>query len=879
MSTPPPLAQSDVEDTAKTDNSTYRNPVPAFTSKPALDIHDTPLFHQLIGIIQEQNVTAKEQREILKGVKKVMERLEEKIDCRSMERSVGRRKHRRQPGDSNSVETESHSESGQEPTAEPPTNPMHEAIQKLSAVTETVKDTLGNMKDTLLDHGKKFDVLIKDAIKDDQPYDEKKLDDESTCTALFEMAMTKTKEEVDEWIKRMDVSLVFIALFSAVLTAFIVPATQNLFPSSNNTPGNPAGPPPLVPKISAQNVCVSYYLSLIVAIVDAVLSVLGRQWMSKLTNRPEGNTYKERLLRHVERERLAKPYLRLLVEGLNGLLLLSIGLFVYGLLSQIWNLSGSFEEVAPRLLATWVLGLLLSLGILGVVLGANAHALVYEASPFGGPSSRLLFRSAGRMAKYYEPWMVRVGRLANGLDGTYQNRVWAFRRIVPFVGRVIASPLWLSSLLVANWRVGLELNDKKKLLTTYMDLIAEASDPKLLERAVASFSYVEWLKGGGQSQESVDRLKKTWNRLTATDTSVRVRETLRVRIAPFVKFCADYHMKINGGVMQSIISTYHTPTRLQAEVYYASFADNNADLRPLAALPFEECIARVLCSYTHKGKLGDRERIFDLAEEHCKDLLQEGKVDDVTRILSHVNRLDLTKSFIQYPHYIYHPSVVEFIVKDHWHELLSGINQFVKTVDQSRLSPLSLSYIFYVLASPPPTDIDLSPLIDYFSRHADCYTWEDTTSDTIFGYLDSFGVSQFSDSTAVRRFLEQYVNTEFRDEDGDKYPTSDETRARAGELLAELNWLSSPPTGAIASTSIQPASTSHSPSHAPPLNDTSEIDTLSSSADSLAPKPENFDVDAVPSVDSRSDIPLTPLNHPPPTLPSSESTSNPSLSP
>ncbi|KZT33199.1 hypothetical protein SISSUDRAFT_1054518 [Sistotremastrum suecicum HHB10207 ss-3] len=52
-----------------------------------------------------------------------------------------------------------------------------------------------------------------------------------------------------------------IALFSAVLTAFVVPATQNLFPSSNNSPGNPTDSPPPVPKTSAQDVCILYYLA------------------------------------------------------------------------------------------------------------------------------------------------------------------------------------------------------------------------------------------------------------------------------------------------------------------------------------------------------------------------------------------------------------------------------------------------------------------------------------------------------------------------------------------------------------------------------------------------------------------------------------------
>lgn len=51
---------------------------------------------------------------------------------------------------------------------------------------------------------------------DDQPYDEKEMSDESTCTALFEMAMAKTKEEVDEWIKRMDVSLVFVSIITYI---------------------------------------------------------------------------------------------------------------------------------------------------------------------------------------------------------------------------------------------------------------------------------------------------------------------------------------------------------------------------------------------------------------------------------------------------------------------------------------------------------------------------------------------------------------------------------------------------------------------------------------------------------------------------------------
>ncbi|KZS88938.1 hypothetical protein SISNIDRAFT_489598 [Sistotremastrum niveocremeum HHB9708] len=774
---------------------------------PTADPFDSPIFKRLLGLIEEQNEksdrqnrSTEEQKEAILDIRRAVENLGRQMNGKGkgvvkgfqeaddVEMMGGRPSSVQMDGD---LEMES------------PRSPVNETLQRLSTVIETVKDTLGNMKDTLLDHGKKFDVLIRDAIKDDQPYDQKELDDESTCTALFEMAMTKTKEEVDEWIKRMDVSLVFIALFSAVLTAFVVPATQNLFPSSNNTPGNPTDPPPPVPKISAQNVCVSYYLALVLAILDAVLSVLGRQWMSKLTNRPEGRTYKERLLRHLERERLAKPWLRLLVEGLHVLLLWSIGLFVTGLLYQLWNLGGSFEQHLPRLLVTWGLGIVLSVGILGVLLGASIHALVYEASPFGGPFNKTLLNVAQKLARSFKPWIDRVDRAAGWLENNRIRNRWLLWQILQFFVRATLGPLWLSSQLVDVWRSELEMDDTEKLLTTYMDLIAEASDPKLLERAVASFSYVEWFQNRDQSQEELARMKKTWDRLTATDTSLRVRETLTARARQFVP-SDSWEIRVLGErltteLVQFFLGTHSYPRSFRDSLVEDAFKPDNADLRPLAALPFEECIARVLCAYNYNGKLGDRRDIFFFAERRCHFLLCEGKSDDVTRILSHVNRLDIVKSYIQHPYGIY-SDVVEFIVKDHKHQILYLLNEFVKTVDQSRLGPRSLSQVFSVLASPPPTDIDLqvdlSPLVDYLCRHPDYSTWREI-SNAIIAYLTPFDLSQISDSSAVRRFLERCIDFYLREETGRRYLTNNDTGARAHNLLTELNSIS-PPTGAIA---------------------------------------------------------------------------------
>ncbi|KZS88945.1 hypothetical protein SISNIDRAFT_469653 [Sistotremastrum niveocremeum HHB9708] len=285
-----------------------------------------------------------------------------------------------------------------------------------------------------------------------------------------------------------------------------------------------------------------------------------------------------------------------------------------------------------------------------------------------------------------------------------------------------------------------------------------------------------------------------------------------------------------------------------------------------------------------------------------------------TVLILRLHRLDLIKSYIQDPRDYHFSSVVDFIVEDRNDELLRGINEFVKTVDHTRIGRRSLSQVFAVLASPP-TDIDLSPLIDYFSRHPHSYTWRET-SDTIIAYLTSFPLSQFSDSTvennrvlstsptcsriapnllsrlrhsgdadsfttAVRRFLQLCVRNAICDVAGYWFIIGDDTRSRARDLLTELNTISSS-TGAIASTSIRSASPSHWAPHDPTPNTSSQPDSLlSPSIDSISAAPENIADDTVPFADPNSDMntPMLTLNHPPPVIASTEPVSDALLAP
>ncbi|KZT33801.1 hypothetical protein SISSUDRAFT_1132326 [Sistotremastrum suecicum HHB10207 ss-3] len=265
-------------------------------------------------------------------------------------------------------------------------------VEKLNVTMQGQKSTMDKVESTLVDHGKKFDILTREVLNNDQPYDQKDLDDENTCMALYDMAMAKTKEKADEWKETMEVTLIFIALFSAVLTAFLVPATQALLPTSSisgNLTSSSLPPPPQPPR-SAEVICAIYYLSLIIAIIIAVLCALGRRWVRKLTIKPNVKTWRERMLWHIERMRRAEGWLQTLMEVIYWQLLSSIGLFMGGLLYQLWNVSQLFEERASILRSTWALGVIFVCSVMFTMISTTYHAVRYQGSVFEGLISKVI---------------------------------------------------------------------------------------------------------------------------------------------------------------------------------------------------------------------------------------------------------------------------------------------------------------------------------------------------------------------------------------------------------------------------------------------------------------------------------------------------------
>ncbi|KZS91292.1 hypothetical protein SISNIDRAFT_551102 [Sistotremastrum niveocremeum HHB9708] len=638
-------------------------------------------------------------------------------------------------------------------------NRLLSLIEEQNATVETQKKLLKDQQRTLNEHGKKFDILIRDALKDDQPYREQLLDDEPTWSALYEVAAAKMKEEAEEWKSLMDVSLVFIAIFLTVLTAFLVPATQGLSASTGASPNeggasNSTSLPPLPPR-SAENVCALYYVALIMAIFNAVICMLGRQWVGKLLNRPAGKTYRERTIRHEERKTLAYVWIKPLVAVLYWSLLLSIGVFMTGLLYQLRSLSTSFDQNARALEATWALGLVIVSGIVATIAATTIHAVRFEGSPFEGLSSDAMVNLLQRLTTRWK-W--------NWLKGIRVQVDWQLNYSSP------------------------------QLNSMFIRLIADAQDPTVLDRAVPSFSFETWFRYG---DESFDVLKGAYDRLMATDTSLRVRETVKARL-PALGYLSRIwlrkpsdkaHAKLKDQEMINfLIKEVYSAGQWLSRVFFTSCREGNEDLRAVSELPFEQCIAKVLCTYDQEINLGDRSEVV-------KDALNGDEAydaDQLARIFAQVDPCSFLRSSMRQNEVYLSDDLVKFTVRGRAVEIFPRMCPFFNDPTNTTLPAYrwNMSYVLRALISnypdggDLPSDIDLSPFIETLCGNAEDDTWNNI-SDATMRYLNRCNITALSRPQAVRQFLMLCADRTHGADKDEFYQTDEEHQGRAQALLVE----------------------------------------------------------------------------------------------
>ncbi|KZT41767.1 hypothetical protein SISSUDRAFT_202561 [Sistotremastrum suecicum HHB10207 ss-3] len=334
---------------------------------------------------------------------------------------------------------------------------------------------------------------------------------------------------------------------------------------------------------------------------------------------------------------MAFKWLRPLVEAVYWLLLLSIALFIFGLLYQLRVLAVSFDQPTPILLTTWGLGVVLASAVVGAIALTTLHAVRHEDSPFEGPLSKLIST------------MIKL--LNRGF-----TRRWKTKNVDDHV----------------------DSSNQRKQAHTFLRLIAEVNDPKSLDRIVPSLSYADWSRWG---EESWELLSSAFERLRATDASLRVLATVENQIRGFAKWCRQHEsslqdQKWSSDFMPFLIERCSSLRNFPLRVFFTSFLPGNQDLAEAASMPLEECLGRVMCAYSHEGTLGERSDIVRKAFNYCQSLLEEGDPDDVTRILSRVKRPAVLGSFLQHPDktWRYPHNLIKMIIRDHETDIICAMS-------------------------------------------------------------------------------------------------------------------------------------------------------------------------------------------------------------
>ncbi|KZT34450.1 hypothetical protein SISSUDRAFT_1065321 [Sistotremastrum suecicum HHB10207 ss-3] len=588
-------------------------------------------------------------------------------------------------------------------------------------------------------------ALETDATKDDKAYEGRKLGDAQTWNALDKETLAKIKVMVEEWREVMQISLVFIALFLTVVTAFISPVIQIFTTPPDSSSGSKA-PLPTVP---TQLVALFYYLALITSISNSVLCVLGMQWGARLIATPLGKTNLERALARERRMLSAEGKMRYLMGVLVWTLLISIGFFVLGFLIQLWELTFSFAGSAPILIVGGVLVTGLSLVILGIISVTTLHAALTDNSPFESPLSNAM--------KPLLRWIRR--RVQKQGHRQTEGHMDMSRRGEP---KGTTDTQDVGALI--RWKK----DDAPDMLAlkTYAKLVLSTNDVEVLERAVPSFEFGEWYAARHSLLPVFDALRE---RFLATDTSFRVKETVHKQLVymkdwegwkdrgewrkdlkanELTRWCQDQCCELIDSSSGSR-RDFFPPFAL-----FASLEEDNDDLRQLASYSNEECVARILCTFDSDEELGDRKAIFRRAVMACDRLVSDGRTDDVTAILSYVHRGSVLRSLIRNPDLWWFRirELATFIVKANEFEILYEMSDFFSNLPEMSLvsdddDPLLVcEFLEDIIRNSPsnfatPHSLDLSPVLDFVDQNSLFKRY----SKTLIYYLDQGGLDNLSD--------------------------------------------------------------------------------------------------------------------------------------
>ncbi|KAF8139112.1 hypothetical protein K438DRAFT_1996355 [Mycena galopus ATCC 62051] len=191
-------------------------------------------------------------------------------------------------------------------------------------------------------------------------------DDETACSALLRIAIADATDHAETWKTGLDVQLIFIGLFVAVVSAFQIFALQSLQAETGAT---------IFGILSTL-----WSMSLVLAIIAAIITMSGRQWLSSSIRVPEGNSSHEKLIKHRDISESARKHLIPVLGLVQPILFGSILLFLGGVLYQLWHIthdSKSWWSYTGTITNTVLLT-----STACVLFWTFIHATLHEESPF-----------------------------------------------------------------------------------------------------------------------------------------------------------------------------------------------------------------------------------------------------------------------------------------------------------------------------------------------------------------------------------------------------------------------------------------------------------------------------------------------------------------
>ncbi|KAI0370978.1 hypothetical protein BV20DRAFT_943154, partial [Pilatotrama ljubarskyi] len=184
----------------------------------------------------------------------------------------------------------------------------------------------------------------------------------------LEHALAEDKETVQAWNTDLDSLLIFAALFSAVLTAFIIESYQGLQADPTDellnailyelraTRNASAAAEAPVPRFrvadSAVRVNVYWFSSLILSLAAALITILAKQWVNYLLAGLSPHPSTRARHRQYRVDGMHKWNLPAIISFLPILLHVSLLLFFAGLIDFVWGLNESVAIVSALLVCT-----------------------------------------------------------------------------------------------------------------------------------------------------------------------------------------------------------------------------------------------------------------------------------------------------------------------------------------------------------------------------------------------------------------------------------------------------------------------------------------------------------------------------------------------